>query len=82
MIVHRFALLVCLGVLLPALAGGASAASPECPRWREAFASMPTKMVTLQSGAKTLALRVKSADTSERRPAAFSARRPRRSSGT
>jgi len=68
---HRLALLVCLGALLPALAGGASATSAECPRWREAFASMPTKMVTLQSGAKTLALRVKSADTSERQAGGF-----------
>ncbi len=71
MIAHRFVALVCLGLLLPALAGGAAAESPECPRWREAFAAMPTKMVTIQVGAKTLALRVKSADTSERQAGGF-----------
>src|SRR5262249_27748205 len=58
-----FVALVAALLLGPALAAGAT--SEECPRWREAFAGMPTRMVTIQAGAKTLALRVKSADSTE-----------------
>ena len=63
-----------LAVLVPALATGAG--NPECPRWREAFASMPTQMVTIQIGAKTVALRVKSADTPERQAGGFQCATP------
>ena len=53
-------------------AGSAPAAdSPECPRWREAFASMPSQMLTIQAGSRSLALRVKTADTSERQAGGF-----------
>lgn len=48
-----------------------AAPNPECPRWREAFASMPTRMVTVQVGARTIALRVKVADTGERQAGGF-----------
>ena len=58
-------------LLLAAATGGARAQSPDCPRWREAFASMPTRMVTIQSGGRTLALRVKVADTPERTAGGF-----------
>jgi uncharacterized membrane protein (UPF0127 family) len=47
------------------------AQDPECPRWREAFASMPTRMVTVQMGSRTIALRVKVADTGERQAGGF-----------
>lgn len=49
---------------------------PECPRWREAFAGMPLKMVTIQVGAKTLALRVKAADTPDRQAGGFQCATP------
>lgn len=58
--------LLCLSV-----AGGASAQDGECKRWRAAFASMPVRMVTVQVGAKTVAIRVKVAETSEQKAAGF-----------
>jgi uncharacterized membrane protein (UPF0127 family) len=61
---------------LASAAGGAAAQNPECPRWREAFAGMPPKMVTIQVGAKTVALRVKSADTPERQAGGFQCATP------
>ena len=48
-----------------------SAPNPECPRWREAFASMPMRMLSIQAGSRTFALRVKLADTGERQAAGF-----------
>ncbi len=74
MTARRLVALACLALLLSGLPAGA--ASPDCPRWREAFAGMPTKMVTIQMGAKTLALRVKSADTSERQAGGFQCATP------
>jgi uncharacterized membrane protein (UPF0127 family) len=58
--------LLCLAVV-----GGASADEGECKRWRAAFATMPVRMVTLQMGAKTVAFRVKVAETSEQGAAGF-----------
>jgi zinc transport system permease protein len=58
--------LLCLSVT-----AGASAQEGECKRWRAAFASMPVRMVTVQMGAKTVALRVKMAETSEQAAAGF-----------
>ena len=63
--------LVLLVPLVLLLGGGAQAQDPECPRWREAFAGMPHRMVTVQAGAKTLALRVKAADTGDRQAGGF-----------
>ena len=51
-------------------------ANPECRRWRDAFASMPMRMVSVQAGARTIALRVKAADTSERQAAGFQCATP------
>ena len=83
MIHRRVARLAWLVLLASVLTAQPAATSPECPRWREAFAGMPTKMVTVQVGARTLALRVEGSRTRpSARRAAFSARRPRRSSGT
>jgi uncharacterized membrane protein (UPF0127 family) len=50
---------------------GASAQEGECKRWREAFAAMPVRMVTVQMGAKTMAIRVKVAENSEHAAAGF-----------
>ena len=71
--VARLAWLVLVASIMVARSG---AAGPECPRWREAFAGMPTKMVTVQVGARTLALRAKTADTSERQAGGFQCATP------
>jgi uncharacterized membrane protein (UPF0127 family) len=54
----------------------ATAPNPACPRWREAFAGMPLHMVSVQAGARTLALRVKLADTDERQAGGFQCATP------
>jgi len=76
MTVRRLASAAAVLLLLSALAGGARGQSPECPRWREAFAGMPTRMLTVQTGARTLALRVRSADTPERQAGGFQCATP------
>jgi zinc transport system permease protein len=63
--------LLCLSV-----AGGASAQDGGCKRWRAAFASMPIRMVTVQMGAKTVAIRVKVAENSEQSAAGFQCSTP------
>jgi uncharacterized protein len=75
MIRDRLAPLAALSSLVLLLAG-AQTQDPECPRWRGAFASMPLKMVTVQVGAKTLALRVKAADTADRQAGGFQCATP------
>lgn len=50
--------------------------SPECSRWREAFAGMPMRMVSIQAGARSFAMRVKLADTGERQAAGFQCSTP------
>jgi zinc transport system permease protein len=69
----RLAALVLLSV---SISVGASAQENECKRWREAFASMPVRMVTVQAGAKTMAIRVKVAETSEQAAAGFQCSTP------
>jgi zinc transport system permease protein len=66
---RRFAAIALL--CLAAAASGAAAQDGECKRWRAAFATMPVRMITLQMGAKTVALRVKVAETSEQAAAGF-----------
>jgi uncharacterized membrane protein (UPF0127 family) len=73
---RRLASLAAFALLLTLLGGGAAAQDPECPRWREAFAAMPVKMLTLQVGAKTVAIRVKAADTTERQAGGFQCATP------
>ena len=53
-----------------------AAPNPECPRWREAFATMPLRMVSIQAGSRTLALRVKMADSGERQAGGFQCATP------
>jgi len=73
---RRLRSLVILVLLVALPGGGAQAQDPECPRWRAAFASMPHRMVTVQVGAKTLALRVKAADTPDRQAGGFQCATP------
>jgi uncharacterized membrane protein (UPF0127 family) len=83
MIRPRAALLAAT-LLLAALAPAATAQSPaskappnpECPRWRDAFATMPLRMVSIQAGPRTLALRVKMADSGERQAGGFQCATP------
>ncbi len=75
MIPRRLGPLAALALLVPLLTP-AEAQDAECPRWREAFAGMPLKMVTVQIGARTLALRVKAADTPERQAGGFQCATP------
>jgi uncharacterized membrane protein (UPF0127 family) len=70
----RVPAIVALLSLLTAVSAGAQ--DPECPRWRAAFAGMPHRMVSVQTGAKTLALRVKAADTSDRQAGGFQCSTP------
>jgi uncharacterized membrane protein (UPF0127 family) len=72
-------------LVLTVAAGGAAqgpasksapAGNPECPRWRDAFASMPLRMVSIEVGNRTIALRVKAAETSERQAAGFQCATP------
>ncbi|HKW92077.1 MAG TPA: DUF192 domain-containing protein [Methylomirabilota bacterium] len=68
-----------LAALAPAAIAQAPAKSPpnpECPRWRQAFASMPTRMVTVQAGSRSIALHVRVADTGERQAAGFQCATP------
>ena len=79
-------LVACLLLALPAAPAVAQdpagkptstpASSPECPRWRTAFAGMPMRMVSIQTGARTLALRVKVADSGERQAGGFQCATP------
>ena len=83
MIRPRAALLAAT-LLLTALAPAATAQSPaaraapnpECARWRDAFATMPLRMVSIQAGTRTLALRVKMADSGERQAGGFQCATP------
>jgi uncharacterized membrane protein (UPF0127 family) len=73
-----------LAALVLVLAGPAARAqgpaktapNPECARWREAFAGMPVRMVSVQAGARTVGLRVKAADSAERQAAGFQCATP------
>jgi uncharacterized membrane protein (UPF0127 family) len=61
--------LVTAAVLL--LVAGVEAQDSECKRWRAAFVAMPVRMVTVQMGGRTMALRVKVAETAEQTAAGF-----------
>jgi uncharacterized membrane protein (UPF0127 family) len=69
----RLALLTAL-VLLVTTVGAAD--DGECKRWRAAFAAMPVRMVTVQVGSKTMAIRVKVAETAEQTAAGFQCSTP------
>ncbi len=73
---RRPVVLTAVTLLVAALAGGAPGQSGDCPRWREAFASMPTRMLTIQVGSKTIAIRTKIADTSDRQAGGFQCATP------
>jgi len=63
-----------LACLVPGTVGGQ--ADPGCDRYRAAFAAMPIRMVSLQAGPKTIAVRVRVADTPERQAAGFQCATP------
>ncbi len=72
-----------VALLLAAVAPAATAEgpakappNPECPRWRDAFASMPKRMVTVRAGSRSIALQVRLADTGERQAAGFQCATP------
>lgn len=48
-----------------------SADAAECSRWRAAFLQMPTRVVSIETGPRTLRLSVKAADDDEQRAAGF-----------
>jgi uncharacterized membrane protein (UPF0127 family) len=74
------AAILLLAALAPAATAqgpaGKATPNPECPRWREAFVSMPLRMVSIQAGPRTLALRVKLADSGERQAGGFQCATP------
>ncbi|HYB41227.1 MAG TPA: DUF192 domain-containing protein [Candidatus Methylomirabilis sp.] len=76
MIPRRLGWPAALALLLSLLAQSAGAQDPDCPRWREAFATMPLKMLTIQTGPKTLAVRVRFADSPERHAGGFQCATP------
>ena len=51
-------------------------AQDTCRRWRDAFASMPVQMITVEVGSRKVALRVKSAETGEQQAAGFQCSTP------
>jgi len=69
----RTAVLVLLAL---AVSSSAAAQEGECKRWREAFAAMPVRIVTVQTGAKSMAIRVKVAETTEQAAAGFQCATP------
>jgi uncharacterized membrane protein (UPF0127 family) len=69
-------LVAAVGAIAQGPRPAAAPPNPECPRWREAFAGMPLRMVSIQAGARTLALRVKMADTGERQAGGFQCATP------
>src|SRR6185503_17788034 len=65
-----------LAAALALAATGAEAQDPQCKRFRELFAGMPVQMITLESGGRTIALRVRMAATSEQQAAGFQCATP------
>jgi zinc transport system permease protein len=65
-----------LATALALMAPAADAQDPACKRWREAFASMPVQMLTLETGSKHIAARVRMAMSSEQQAAGFQCATP------
>ena len=68
--------LAALVLLCVSLSASASAQEDECKRWRAAFAAMPVRMISVEAGAKTMAIRVKVAETPEQAAAGFQCATP------
>ena len=68
---RRLALLSALLLALAVCRADAAADSAECRRWRDAFSSMPFRMVTIQRGQHTVAFRVKVAQSSDQQAGGF-----------
>jgi uncharacterized membrane protein (UPF0127 family) len=65
-----------LATALALVAPAADAQDPACKRFREAFASMPVQMITIETGSKTIAVRVRMAVTAEQQAAGFQCATP------
>jgi zinc transport system permease protein len=65
-----------LAAALALAAPSAEAQDPACKRWRDAFASMPVQMLTLETGGRSIAARVRMAMTSEQQAAGFQCSTP------
>jgi uncharacterized membrane protein (UPF0127 family) len=63
-----------LGLTAPAGLGEAEDAP--CRRWRDAFATMPVQMLTVEMGARKMALRVRMAESGEQQMAGFQCATP------
>lgn len=63
-------------LLLTAPMATEGARDAACVRWRAAFAGMPVKTARVETGGRALTLRVKLADTPERRAAGFQCATP------
>jgi zinc transport system permease protein len=57
-------------------APGVDAGDNPCKRWREVFASMPVRMITLEVDGRSIALRVRVAATAEQQAAGFQCATP------
>ena len=73
-VVRPAAALLVVGLALAVT--GAEAQGTHCKRYRELFASMPVQMITLESGGRTIAIRVRVAATSEQQAAGFQCATP------
>ena len=65
-----------LAAALALVAPAADAQDPACKRFREAFASMPVQMITIETGTKSIAARVRMAMTAEQQAAGFQCATP------
>ena len=70
--VAALVLAAALGLAAPA----ADAQDPACKRFRDAFAGMPVQMLTLETGGKSVAARVRMAMTPEQQAAGFQCATP------
>jgi uncharacterized membrane protein (UPF0127 family) len=65
-----------LALLLTLAASGVSAQDAECARWRAAFAGMPVRNLSIDSGTGLLPLRIRLADSPEQQAAGFQCATP------
>ena len=66
-----------LAAALVVAAPGARAQESPCKRFRDAFAGMPVQLVTVEAGARKVAVRVKVAESAEQQAAGFQCATPK-----
>ena len=74
---RRAVALAHLAAALAVAVPGARAQEPQCKRFRDAFAGMPVQLITLEAGARKVAVRVKVADSGEQQAAGFQCATPK-----